>query len=47
MRVIIKIFFALAITTVLYSCGSDSKGAGDAKKEEGKVLPKKAMRKGL
>lgn len=36
MRIIIKIFLALAITTVLYSCGSDSKGAGDAKKEEGK-----------
>lgn len=36
MKVIIKIFFALAISSVLYSCGSDSKGAGEPQgKEEG------------
>jgi RND family efflux transporter, MFP subunit len=46
MRVIIKIFFALAITTVLYSCGSDSKGAGDAKKEEEKGAAEKSHEEG-
>jgi len=37
MKVIIKIFFVLAISSVLYSCGSGSKGAGEVQgKEEGK-----------
>lgn len=46
MRVIIKIFFALAITTVLYSCGPDSKGTGDAKKEEGKGAAEESHEEG-
>ncbi|MDR2270747.1 MAG: efflux RND transporter periplasmic adaptor subunit [Sphingobacterium sp.] len=49
MKVIIKIFFALAITTVLYSCGSSSSAGGEKTNgiEEGKEATEEGHEEGL
>lgn len=48
MKVIIKIFFALAITTVLYSCGSSSSAGGEKTNgiEEGKEATEEGHEEG-
>lgn len=47
MKVIIKIFFALAITTVLYSCGSSSSAGGEkVNGKEGKEVTEEGHEEG-